>query len=96
MPGEERAFLFVPFLDPGVQSFIITAFHYPSDPAFPFAEFYQRLSDHGMIIYPGKLTKVDTFRIGTIGRLFEADLAQLVHAIKDVLRDMGCKLPLTP
>ena len=85
---------FVPFLNPEIQSFIITAFHSPRDPAFQFSEFYHRLSDRGMIIYPGKLTTVDTFRIGTIGRLFETDITQLLHAIEDVLRDMSCKLPL--
>jgi 2-aminoethylphosphonate-pyruvate transaminase len=47
-----------------------------------------------MIIYPGKPTRVDTFRIGTIGRLFETDIAQLLHAIEDVLRDMSRTLPL--
>jgi len=85
---------FTPFLDPAIQSFIITAFHSPPDPAFRFSEFYHRLSDRGMIIYPGKLTRVDTFRIGTIGRLFETDIAQLLHVIEDVLRDMSCTLPL--
>ncbi len=85
---------FVPFLDPAIQSFIITAFHSPTDPAFRFSEFYHRLSDRGMIIYPGKLTRVDTFRIGTIGRLFETDIVQLLHAIEDVLQDMSCTLPL--
>lgn len=85
---------FVPFLAPERQSFIITAFYSPPDPAFQFTEFYRRLSDRGMIIYPGKLTTVDTFRIGTIGRLFETDIAQLLHAIEDVLREMNCKLPL--
>ena len=81
---------FVPYLDPEIQSFIITAFHCPTDPAFQFPEFYSRLSDRGMIIYPGKLTRVDTFRIGTVGRLFESDITQLLHAIEDVLRDMKC------
>ena len=85
---------FLPYLDPEIQSFIITAFHSPGDPAFQFSEFYRRLSDRGMIIYPGKLTKVDTFRIGTVGRLFDTDIAQLVHAIADVLTDMNCALPL--
>ena len=47
-----------------------------------------------MIIYPGKLTRVETFRIGTIGRLFEPDIAQLLHAIEDVLRSMNCTVPL--
>ncbi len=84
---------FVPLLDPEIQSFVITAFRSPTDPAFQFSEFYRRLGDHGMIIYPGKLTKVDTFRIGTIGRLFDTDIAQLVHAIADVLAEMNCMLP---
>lgn len=87
---------FVPFLRPEVQSDIITAFHYPGDPAFVFGEFYRRLADRGMIIYPGKLTRVETFRIGTIGRLFEADIAQLLHAIADVLKSMNCAMPLSP
>ena len=86
---------FVPFLNPKLQSFIITAFYSFADPAFQFRGFYQRLCERGMIIYPGKLTRADTFRIGTIGRLFEADIIQLLHAIKDVLQDMGCKLPET-
>ncbi len=85
---------FVPYLNPEIQSFIITAFHSPTDPAFQFSEFYHRLSDRGMIIYPGKLTRVDTFRIGTIGRLFETDITHLLHAIEDVLRDMKCPLLL--
>ena len=68
--------------------------HSPTDPAFQFAEFCHRLSDRGMIIYPGKLTRVDTFRIGTIGRLFETDIAQLLYAIEHVLRELNCNLPL--
>ncbi len=47
-----------------------------------------------MITYPGKLTRVDSFRISSIGRLFETDIAQRLHAIEDVLRDMSCTLPL--
>ncbi|QEH35309.1 2-aminoethylphosphonate--pyruvate transaminase [Aquisphaera giovannonii] len=87
---------FVPLLDPALQGPIITAFHHPADPAFRFADFYKGLSARGMIIYPGKLTKVDTFRIGNIGRLFEADMVQLVHAVEDTLRELGCGLPLAP
>ena len=39
-----------------LQSNIITTFHYPADPQFEFAEFYRRLSERDMVIYPGKLT----------------------------------------
>src|SRR5688500_9753392 len=48
------------FLNPKVQSYIITGFHYPTDQKFSFDEFYNRLSDKGFIIYPGKLTQVNT------------------------------------
>jgi len=81
-------------LAPEVQSYIITAFLTPEDPRFAFADFYRPLSDRGFLIYPGKLTQVDTFRIGNIGRLFPTDLDQLVHAIRDALIEMGCALPV--
>jgi 2-aminoethylphosphonate-pyruvate transaminase len=81
---------FRPVLRPEVQSYIITSFYYPDHPAFDFGAFYNGLSDRGMIIYPGKLTDVDSFRIGTIGRIFAADLRQLVAAIREVLEEMGC------
>ena len=86
---------FRPYLPPAIQSFIITAFHYPDDQPFDFALFYRRLSDAGFLIYPGKLTKVDTFRVGSIGRIFEADIDQLVHAIGLVGR-VGPSRAVTP
>jgi 2-aminoethylphosphonate-pyruvate transaminase len=85
---------FRPYLPKAVQSYIITAFLTPTDPRFSFNEFYRRLSERGFIIYPGKLTAVDTFRIGNIGRLFPADMEQLVQAIRGVLVDMGCVVPV--
>jgi 2-aminoethylphosphonate-pyruvate transaminase len=86
-----------PYLEASVQSFIITAFPFPeprrtdkpdgTNPAgkFSFDAFYRGLSERGFIIYPGKLTQVDTFRIGTIGRIFPADIQQLVFAIEETL-----------
>ena len=71
------------------QSHIITTFLFPQDPKFKFEEFYQRLSDRGMVIYPGKLNEVDCFRIGNIGHLFENDIESLLNAIEATLTDMG-------
>ncbi len=71
------------------QSCIITTFRYPADPAFQFERFYERLSDLGFVIYPGKLTRESCFRIGTIGRIFAADVERLLGAIASVLSEMG-------
>jgi 2-aminoethylphosphonate-pyruvate transaminase len=79
---------FRPYLAPKVQSYIITSFRYPSDPRFSFDEFYRRLSDKGFIIYPGKISQADTFRIGSVGRLFEADIRALLAAIADTAEEM--------
>lgn len=84
-----KALGFRPYLTPEMQSYIITTFHYPADARFVFAEFYQRLFDQGFVIYPGKLTKLDCFRIGHIGRLYPQDMLALVKAIETVLQDMG-------
>ncbi len=84
---------FQPYLDPAVQSFIITAFMYPAAPRFSFETLYRKLSDRGFIIYPGKLTEANTFRIGTIGRLLPRDIEQLVHALHAAILEMGCAGP---
>ncbi|HOW65385.1 MAG TPA: 2-aminoethylphosphonate--pyruvate transaminase [Candidatus Paceibacterota bacterium] len=73
------------YLRPEVQSPIITSFHYPDNPAFNFADFYRRLAGRGFLIYPGKISQIDLFRIGTIGRIFEADIRSLIAAIADIL-----------
>jgi 2-aminoethylphosphonate-pyruvate transaminase len=75
---------FEAYLRPEDQSYIITSFRYPADPAFQFEEFYTRLSDLGFVIYPGKLTRESCFRIGTIGRICPADIGRLLGAIRTV------------
>ncbi|MGA2245953.1 MAG: 2-aminoethylphosphonate--pyruvate transaminase [Verrucomicrobiota bacterium] len=85
---------FRPYLSSAVQSFIITTFHYPADPKFVFEQFYQRLFAKGFVIYPGKLTRLDCFRIGTIGRLRLDDIQALLTTIDAVLKDMGITTPL--
>jgi 2-aminoethylphosphonate-pyruvate transaminase len=76
------------YLAPEHQSHIITSFRYPSHPNFDFSRFYQRLSQRGFVIYPGKVSDADCFRIGTIGHLFPEDLKALVAAVRQTLKDM--------
>jgi 2-aminoethylphosphonate-pyruvate transaminase len=82
---------FRPYLSEERQGWIISAFHYPEDPAFQFEEFYRRLAERGMVIYPGKLGRVACFRIGNIGRLTTTDMQELVEAVAAVLREMRVK-----
>ena len=80
---------FKPYLRPELQSCIITAFHYPADPRFQFPEFYGRLSTKGFLIYPGKLTHTETFRIANIGHLHDSDIRALLKAVAEVQQEMG-------
>lgn len=79
------------YLPPAVQSCIITSFLFPPDPKFTFDGFYRRLADQGHIIYPGKISQADTFRIGSIGRIFEADVRSLLAAIARTVADLGLR-----
>ncbi len=81
-----------PYLRPEVQSHIITSFPFPADPKFTFDAFYRLVSDKGFILYPGKISQADTFRIGNIGRIFEADMKQVVYAIGEALAEMGVRV----
>jgi len=68
---------------------IITTFFCPADPAFAFAGFYDRMKTRGFILYPGKLTVVDSFRVGTIGRFDTGVIDTVLDAVRDCLGDMG-------
>ena len=57
-----------------LQAPIIVTFHMPADPNFVFEKFYDGLRDRGFVIYPGKLTVADSFRIGCIGRIGETEM----------------------
>jgi 2-aminoethylphosphonate-pyruvate transaminase len=72
---------FVEYLPAERQSNIITAFRYPDAPNFRFEDFYLRLRARGFLIYPGKLSQANCFRIGTIGRINEKNVKDLVAAI---------------
>ena len=63
------------------QSPIITAFLSPNHPEFEFSRFYAELKSRGFVIYPGKVTDHDTFRIGNIGNVYPADIERLVDSI---------------
>lgn len=78
---------------PGLyRSYIITSFYYPDHPNFDFQRFYQLLSERGHVIYPGKLSHADCFRIGHIGRLDASDVENLLGAVRAVLREMEIDL----
>ncbi|NOZ32951.1 MAG: 2-aminoethylphosphonate--pyruvate transaminase [Alphaproteobacteria bacterium] len=78
------------------QSPIIVTFFNPADPQFHFERFYEELKSRGFIIYPGKLTTVDSFRIGCIGRLDKAVMGELVDAVRQALTAMGVKRASPP
>jgi 2-aminoethylphosphonate-pyruvate transaminase len=84
-----RALGFATFLPDALQAPIIVTFHSPPDPKYVFAEFYARVRERGFILYPGKLTEVDTFRVGCIGAIGPDTLRAAVAAIAAVLQEMG-------
>ncbi len=87
-----RALGFDTFLPDALQAPIIVTFHSPPDPAYGFTEFYRRVRERGFTLYPGKLTDVDTFRVGCIGAIGPGALREAVAAIADVLQGMGVRL----
>jgi len=76
------------YLAPEHQSHFITSFRFPAHRRFDFSSFYHRLSELGFLIYPGKVSNADCFRIGTMGHIFPEDVRSLVAAIRRVLGEM--------
>jgi 2-aminoethylphosphonate-pyruvate transaminase len=77
------------FLPPEIQAPIIVTFHAPRDGRYRFTDFYQAVREKGFILYPGKLTQVETFRVGCIGAVEPADMERAVEAVAQTLRDLN-------
>lgn len=75
------------YIDEKYQSPIITTFLYPEHKDFSFTEMYHYIKDRGYAIYPGKLTELDTFRVGNIGEIYEEDIIKLSEIIGDFLKE---------
>ena len=80
------------FLDARHQAPVIVTFHAPGDPNYDFQAFYDRVREKGFVLYPGKLTQVDTLRVGCIGAIDEHAIRAAVHAIADTLAEQRIRL----
>ena len=89
-----RAMGFVEYLKPELQGYIITSFRYPTHKNFDFTRFYELLNEKDQVIYPGKVSNADCFRIGNIGRIFAADVKTLLASIQETMNEMNIELPL--
>ena len=87
--GGMKALGFAPFLDPAIQAPIIVTFHAPADPTYSFRPFYEAVRARGFILYPGKLTEVETFRVGCIGAIGPDVMREAVAAVADAMRELG-------
>lgn len=76
---------FTPLLPEKLHSPIITSFYSPEHSDYQFAEFYQRLKQQGFVIYPGKVSHADCFRIGNIGEVYPQDIERLLSAMRDAM-----------
>lgn len=79
-----RSLGFQTLLDDKIQSPVITSFLYPNKD-FDFKDFYTKLKAKGFVIYPGKISQADTFRIGNIGDVFPEDFSRLTEAVRSIL-----------
>ena len=74
------------------QSPIITSFIYPKDRKFDFVSLYDAMKRRRFVIYPGKVSDVDCFRIGNIGHVFPEDISELLVAISAAVEELGIDL----
>src|SRR5205085_3568308 len=76
------------FLPRAVQAPIIVTFHAPPDPGYAFKPFYEKVRARGYVLYPGKLTQVETFRVGCIGAIDANEMRNVAAAVAATLEEM--------
>ncbi|CAM2981979.1 2-aminoethylphosphonate--pyruvate transaminase [Vibrio mytili] len=80
-----RSLGFKPLVDDALHSPIITSFYSPTHSDYQFKTFYTRLKEQGFVIYPGKVSNADCFRIGNIGEVYPTDIERLLVAISNAM-----------
>jgi 2-aminoethylphosphonate-pyruvate transaminase len=83
---------FKPYLSPEKMGCFITSFYYLDHPRFEYKAFYQQLQQKGYLIYSGKVSNANCFRVGNIGRLFKSDMQNLLVIVGETLKEMGVML----
>jgi 2-aminoethylphosphonate-pyruvate transaminase len=86
-----KALGFSMLLSPLETNVIVQTVLSPADPKFNFKTFYDKLRAKGFSIYPGKLSRMESFRVGTIGQIDEKLIIQLISAIESVMADMDVR-----
>jgi 2-aminoethylphosphonate-pyruvate transaminase len=89
--GGLRALGLQTFLADAVQAPIIVTFHAPRDAAYRYVDFYDRVKEKGFILYPGKLTQIETFRVGCIGAIGADAMRDAVSAVARSLEELGVR-----
>ena len=82
-----RARGFSPYIAAADQAPVIVTFLMPPGGWFKFQAFYEYLHARGIVIYPGKLTGVDSFRIGCIGAIGAGDMMRCLIEIDGFLAE---------
>lgn len=75
---------FQTLLSEEIQSPIITSFVFP-DRDFNFNALYQKAKQRGYVLYPGKISKTETFRVGNIGEIYPEDINRLISVLSDCI-----------
>ena len=86
-----RSLGFKTLINDEFQSPIITSFHCPDLAVFDFQNFYDALKGYGFVIYPGKVSNADCFRIGTIGDVYKDDVLELLKKIEEVMSGLKAR-----
>jgi len=82
---------FQSFLEPSIQAPIIVSFHAPAEASYDFQAFYAACRACGFVLYPGKLTQLETFRVGCIGAIGAMEIEQALQAIALAMQDLGLR-----
>jgi 2-aminoethylphosphonate-pyruvate transaminase len=75
---------FTTLLSDALQSPVITSFLAPGWPDYNFINFYNRLKEKGFVIYPGKISDTETFRVGNIGEVYNNDIKHFLKAVEEI------------
>lgn len=73
---------------------LVSSAIYPDDPNWDFEVVHNYCYERGFTIYPGKISKTNTFRLCALGAIDEGDIREFFKVFKKALENTGVQIPV--
>ena len=82
------------YIQRDLQSGLVVSVLYPDDPSWDFGKIHDYCYERGFTIYPGKISRAETFRLCALGAIDESDIEDFFKIFLEALTVNHIQIPI--